>query len=183
MYYLYHIPGKKIGVTCNLNKRVTLTQGYSPDEYEVLDQSDDIDYISEKEIELQKSYGYKVDRKKYNELLNIYELLSVAGIERFNIISETYRSLINNVDYSEVIKLIKVIIQNVDEYNNLINYCNKQLAIVSYTYNLTVQQINFKYCSDWEYKLNSNKFTHNSFKKIFVDNNNSNNSEASCSYH
>ena len=69
MYYLYHIPGKKIGVTCNLNRRVTLTQGYNPDEYEVLDQSDDIDYISEKEIELQKSYGYKVDRKKYNELI------------------------------------------------------------------------------------------------------------------
>ena len=69
MYYLYHIPGKKIGVTCNLNSRVTITQGYTPDEYEVLDQSDDIDYISEKEIELQKSYGYKVDRKKYNELI------------------------------------------------------------------------------------------------------------------
>ena len=69
MYYLYHIPGKKIGVTCNLNKRVTLTQGYTADEYEVLDQSDDIDYISEKEIELQKSYGYRVDRKKYNELI------------------------------------------------------------------------------------------------------------------
>ena len=68
MYYLYHIPGKKIGVTCNLNKRVTLTQGYSPDEYEVLDQSDDIDYISEKEIELQKSYGYKIDRKLYKNL-------------------------------------------------------------------------------------------------------------------
>ena len=32
MYYLYHIPGKKIGVTCNLNNRVTLTQGYNPDE-------------------------------------------------------------------------------------------------------------------------------------------------------
>ena len=33
MYYLYHIPGKKIGVTCNLNRRVTITQGYNPDEY------------------------------------------------------------------------------------------------------------------------------------------------------
>ena len=74
MYYLYHIPGKKIGVTCNLNNRVTLTQGYSPDEYEVLDQSDDIDYISEKEIELQKSYGYKVDRKKYNELVKLNKM-------------------------------------------------------------------------------------------------------------
>ena len=74
MYYLYHIPGKKIGVTCNLNSRVTLTQGYNPDEYEVLDQSDDIDYISEKEIELQKSYGYRVDRKKYNELVKLNKM-------------------------------------------------------------------------------------------------------------
>ena len=68
MYYLYHIPGKKIGVTRDLNTRVTLIQGYSSSEYEVLDQSDDIDYISDKEIELQKSYGYKVDRKKYKNL-------------------------------------------------------------------------------------------------------------------
>ena len=59
MYYLYHIPGKKIGVTRDLNTRVTLIQGYKENEYEVLEQSDDIDYISDREIELQKSYGYK----------------------------------------------------------------------------------------------------------------------------
>jgi NTP pyrophosphatase (non-canonical NTP hydrolase) len=70
MYYLYHIPGKKIGVTRDLNTRVTLIQGYNPSEYEVLDQSDDIDYISDKEIELQKSYGYKIDRKKYKNVVN-----------------------------------------------------------------------------------------------------------------
>ena len=68
MYYLYHIPGKKIGVTRNLNKRVTQEQGYKPDEYEVLDSSKDIDYISEKELELQKSFGYRVDRKPYKNL-------------------------------------------------------------------------------------------------------------------
>ena len=82
MYYLYHIPGKKIGVTCNLNSRVTLTQGYAPDEYEVLDQSDDIDYISEKEIELQKSYGYKVDRKKYNELIKSNNKMKINVTEQ-----------------------------------------------------------------------------------------------------
>ena len=71
MYYLYHIPGKKIGVTRNLNNRVTLIQGYKEGEYEVLDQSEDIDYISDKEIELQQSYGYKIDRKKYNELVKL----------------------------------------------------------------------------------------------------------------
>jgi len=68
MYYLYHIPGKKIGVTRNLKNRVTLMQGYKETEYEVLEQSDDIDYISDREIELQKSYGYKVDLKKYKNL-------------------------------------------------------------------------------------------------------------------
>ena len=82
MYYLYHIPGKKIGVTCNLNRRVTLTQGYNPDEYEVLDQSDDIDYISEKEIELQQSYGYKVDRKKYNELVKLNKKMNINVTEQ-----------------------------------------------------------------------------------------------------
>ena len=68
MYYLYHIPGKKIGVTRNLNHRVTLMQGYKETEYEVLEQSEDINYISDREIELQKSYGYKVDRTKYKNL-------------------------------------------------------------------------------------------------------------------
>ena len=70
MYYLYHIPGKKIGVTRDLNNRVTLIQGYKEDEYEVLEQSPDIDYISDREIELQKSYGYKIDLKKYKNLFN-----------------------------------------------------------------------------------------------------------------
>jgi len=68
-YYLYHIFGKKIGVTCDLKDRLTRQQGYGYKEYEVLDSSDDIDYISKKEIELQKKYGYKVDRQSYKELI------------------------------------------------------------------------------------------------------------------
>ncbi len=68
MYNIYHIPGKKIGVTRNLNKRVTEQQGYGPGEYEVLFTSDDIDLISNKEIELQQSYGYRKDRTLYKNL-------------------------------------------------------------------------------------------------------------------
>ena len=71
MYYLYHIPGKKIGVTRDLNTRVTLMQGYKENEYEVLEQSNDIDYISDREIELQKSYGYKRDRTLYKNLFKL----------------------------------------------------------------------------------------------------------------
>lgn len=68
MYYIYHIFGKKIGVTRNLNNRVTSQQGYKEDEYEVLETSDDIDYVSERELELQSIYGYKVDRQSYKNL-------------------------------------------------------------------------------------------------------------------
>ena len=67
-YYLYHIPGKKIGVTRDLISRVVDQQGYGLDEIEVLEQSTDIDYISDRELELQQSYGYRVDRQKYKDL-------------------------------------------------------------------------------------------------------------------
>ena len=67
-YIIYHIPGKKIGVTNDLYNRVECQQGYEVGEYEVLESSDDIDYISKREIELQKEYGYRVDLKPYNEL-------------------------------------------------------------------------------------------------------------------
>ena len=82
MYYLYHIPGKKIGVTSNLNTRVTLIQGYKEGEYEVLESSKDINYISDREIELQKSYGYKVDRRKYSELYNKSNNMKINATEQ-----------------------------------------------------------------------------------------------------
>jgi len=67
-YYLYHIPGKKIGVTTNLEERVHKQQGYYPGEYEIIEQSDNIDFISAGEIIMQKCYGYKVDEVPYNKL-------------------------------------------------------------------------------------------------------------------
>ncbi len=73
-YILYHIPGKKIGVTCDLYNRVTEQQGYEVGEYEVIETSNDIDYISKRELKLQKKYGYRVDLKPYNELNNNLKL-------------------------------------------------------------------------------------------------------------
>ena len=82
MYNIYHIPGKKIGVTRNLNKRVTVQQGYAPDEYEVLLTSDDINYVSAMELELQKSYGYKVDRQSYKNLINKNKQMQINATEQ-----------------------------------------------------------------------------------------------------
>ena len=68
MYYLYHIPGKKIGVTNDIESRVINQQGYGWDEFEILAMDDDISYISDLELSMQKSFGYPVDRQLYKDL-------------------------------------------------------------------------------------------------------------------
>ena len=55
-------------MTCDLYNRVTEQQGYEPHEYEVLTESEDIGFASDMERQLQKEYGYKVDRVPYNKL-------------------------------------------------------------------------------------------------------------------
>ena len=67
-YYLYHIPGKKVGVTTNLEERVHRQQGYYPGEYEIIETSNDIDFISIGEQIMQRCYGYKIDEVPYNKL-------------------------------------------------------------------------------------------------------------------
>jgi NTP pyrophosphatase (non-canonical NTP hydrolase) len=55
-------------VTRDLKHRVEDQQGYGPDEYDIIMKSDNIEYVSEQEIYLQKMYGYRVDETPYNEL-------------------------------------------------------------------------------------------------------------------
>jgi len=70
MYYLYHIPGKKIGVTNDVEGRVVRQQGYDWDEFDILAMDEDISHISDLELELQKKMGYRVDEKLYKDLFN-----------------------------------------------------------------------------------------------------------------
>ena len=67
-YKVYHIPGKKIGCTKNVKKRVEEEQGYKPGEYEILYETDDIKKASKAERALQKDLGYRVDTKPYHKL-------------------------------------------------------------------------------------------------------------------
>ena len=69
-YKVYHIPGKKIGCTKNIKKRVEQEQGYKPGEYEILFETDDIKEAAKAERTLQKDLGYKVDIKPYDKLFN-----------------------------------------------------------------------------------------------------------------
>lgn len=69
MYYVYHIPKIKIGMTKDLGDRVFEQQGYEPEEVELLFVSRDMAAASKKEIEYQKFYGYPVDRQSYKSLM------------------------------------------------------------------------------------------------------------------
>lgn len=70
MYYIYHVFGKKIGVTQNINNRIITEQGYDPSEFEILEISNDINYVSKRERQLQKEYGYKIDKDSYKQVIN-----------------------------------------------------------------------------------------------------------------
>ena len=104
MYTIYHIPGKKIGVTRNINKRVTEQQGYAPGEYEVLFKSDDINIISNLEVELQKSYGYKVDRQSYKNLITKNNTMNINATEQTSTfpcpLNKLKGQLMDNLDLS-----------------------------------------------------------------------------------
>lgn len=62
MYYIYHIPGNKIGCTSVLEHRMQ-EQGFT--EWEILETQEDIYVASDREIELQKEYNYTVDKIPY----------------------------------------------------------------------------------------------------------------------
>jgi NTP pyrophosphatase (non-canonical NTP hydrolase) len=69
-YKVYHIPGRKIGCTKNIKKRVEEEQGYKPGEYEILFETDNIKEAAKAERTLQQDLGYKVDIKPYDKLFN-----------------------------------------------------------------------------------------------------------------
>ncbi len=70
-YYVYHIPGKKVGVTTNLKRRVEQQQGYTPFDYEVLAVTQDIDEASDLEVSFQKKYKYQTDVSSYKTASNM----------------------------------------------------------------------------------------------------------------
>ncbi len=64
MYYIYHIPERnKIGVAVDVTRRMIehKWKGF----YEILETHTCEFKVSDREIELQRQYGYTVDKKKY----------------------------------------------------------------------------------------------------------------------
>jgi hypothetical protein len=62
LYYIYHVPGIKVGCTSEPQKRLKI-QSHS--QYQLLEVYEDIIEASNREIEIQKMMGYKVDKVPY----------------------------------------------------------------------------------------------------------------------
>lgn len=77
---------------------------------------------------------YKIEKKrqKYIELLHIYELLNVVGVEMFANMTQSTKTC--NDFYNEVIA-------HRDQFRTLCDYCNEKLCEISVSYNTTVMKI------------------------------------------
>ena len=67
IYFIYHIPGIKIGCTSDLQTRMRV-QSFT--EWEILEEHTDIYEASDREIQLQKDYGLPVDKMLYYQKIS-----------------------------------------------------------------------------------------------------------------
>jgi len=82
-----------------------------------------------------KIYQQDVKRKKQTELLHIYEIYSVVGIENFAVLLDSESLKLDNKEFIDFIdEKIKVL-------DNLRIYCNEEFSKISITYNLTIMYI------------------------------------------
>ena len=63
-HYIYEIFGKKIGATQNVARRMK-QQDVKEGEYRIIEEHTNAKVASTREIELQKLYGYPVDKQLY----------------------------------------------------------------------------------------------------------------------
>ena len=96
-YWIYHIPGVKIGVSNQPDVR-TKIQGFS--EYEILEEHTNVKIVSEREQELQRQYGYPVDKIAYWKTLKWQKKGSTPKARKKAVANTDWESKVANTDYS-----------------------------------------------------------------------------------
>ena len=126
MYFVYHIPKVKVGMTHDLGSRVFEKQGYDPSEVQILYATRSMEEASELEIEYQKSLGYKVDRISYKDLMgtkklkgfkiNVTDMTTTFPVWKFDIRKYLNKNLgqIINLKTGEEIKVTPELIDWID---------------------------------------------------------------------
>jgi hypothetical protein len=101
-YYIYHLEGKKIGCT-NSIKRRNYTQ---PGEYIILEEHTDIYLASDREIELQKEYGYRIDNIPYWQFMEINKKSHTPEVRLRAVANTDYEARSKNTDYDSIVAKI-----------------------------------------------------------------------------
>jgi hypothetical protein len=84
MYYIYHIPGVKIGCTGNLKRRLR-QQGYKLSQVEVIAIIEDINQAADLEKELNLKYGYSWNNAQdYRNMIKVANLALQTDYKRYN---------------------------------------------------------------------------------------------------
>ena len=141
MYFVYHIPKVKVGMTHDLGSRVFEKQGYDPSEVQILYVTRSMEEASELEIAYQKSLGYKVDRMSYKDLMgtkksksfkiNVTDMTTTFPVWKFDIRQYLNKNLdeIINLNTGEKIIVTAEVIDWIDA-NSVDSMYNKGRAFV-----------------------------------------------------
>lgn len=89
-----------------------------------------------KEEAAQKVYQQDISRKKQTELLHIYELLNVVGIENMNIFYD-----VRKYSLTKLSEFIDDLNKKMITLDNIREYCNTEFSKISITYNQSVPWI------------------------------------------
>jgi len=104
IYYIYEIPGVKVGCTKNLKKRVEQRQKCPLGKYKVLGAANNIKDASELEKEWQIKLGYKVDKLNYIKVQNLVKKQNTPEAIAKAIANTDYKARTKNFDYDKKTK-------------------------------------------------------------------------------
>jgi hypothetical protein len=97
-HFIYHIFGKKIGVTSNVVRRMK-EQGIKEGEYEVLEEHTNAKTASDKERKLQEQHGYRVDNIPYWKTLRNNKKAHTPEAIAKRIANTDYKARTTNTDF------------------------------------------------------------------------------------
>ena len=123
MYKIYHIVGVKIGCSDDVDFRVK-SQGYN--DYTILEKHNDINIASKRERELQKEYGYPVDKIPYYLTVSYCSRAGKIGGKNGRGVKCPARSIKGEAKATS--KLTNENVLKIRELTNTGNYLQKEIA-------------------------------------------------------
>jgi hypothetical protein len=140
-HYIYHIPGVKIGCTNNPERRTVKQQGAT--EWEVLEEHTDAKVASKREIELQKQYGYPIDKVEYWKTLKMQK----RGVSESA--NKKRRKTISNRTPEDWIIINKKRVGKIDYSNRTMSECHTPEVIAKRSKSVNQYDLQGNFIKSW----------------------------------